>query len=44
MKRTTVWLTKQQANKLKKQSRKTGVGVPELIRRAIDASKSAAAK
>jgi len=37
MKRTTLWLTKQQAQQLAKLSKKTGIGISELIRRAIDA-------
>jgi Arc/MetJ-type ribon-helix-helix transcriptional regulator len=36
MKRTTVWLTKQQADKLKKLKKATGIGASEFIRRAVD--------
>jgi hypothetical protein len=37
MKRTTVWLTEQQLQKLKQQSKKTGLAIAELVRRFIDA-------
>lgn len=36
MKRTTVWLSKQQIEKLTKLSKRTGIKVAELIRRFID--------
>jgi hypothetical protein len=36
MKRTTLWLTVQQATALAAVSKKTGLGISELIRRAID--------
>jgi hypothetical protein len=36
MRRTTVWLSKQQIDRLTKLSKKTGIGMSELIRRFID--------
>jgi hypothetical protein len=36
MRRTTVWLTKQQIAELAKLSKRTGIKVAELIRRFID--------
>jgi len=36
MKRTTLWLTVQQQAALAKASKASGLGVSELIRRAID--------
>jgi predicted DNA-binding protein len=36
MKRTTLWLTEAQIERLVKLSKKTGLGISELIRRFID--------
>ena len=36
MERTTIWLTEQQRTKLKAESKRTGLGIAELIRRYID--------
>jgi predicted DNA-binding protein len=36
MKRTTIWLTPMQANKLNSLSKNTGIKVAELIRRYVD--------
>jgi hypothetical protein len=36
MKRTTLWLTEAQIEKLNQISRRTGLGISELIRRFVD--------